>query len=484
MMRWRSLLRTGPWATWAAIGIAIAFAVVGIALLNVRIRDYDEGVYWQSLRAMAHGEPLFSSVFASQPPGFYDALLPFYLIGHSLASLRLAVLVLGLLGLGATYVAGRLLAGPVAGLIALLLAATSPLYVHQSTLLQADGPAVAVSMIAVALALMATRLSGSASVACALLAGAALAFGTGIKLLGAVTVIPIVLLLLDAPRARLRLMAAAVAGCIAGALIVLIPAVTSPGAAFDDLVLSHLRASQAAQQDLATNLRLLLLHREEPLEALAVIGAVAAILRKDPSIVMPLAWAGASILAVLFYHPLFAHHLVMLSLALALTAAVGLSSHGASTLPSPGRGGRFHGRENGFVIAAAALVLATSVAGIAVISGDIQLARVPDVHNAEMTAAVRVTGNPDDFWISDNPFAVAAGDRNIPGPLVDTSGQRVHAGLLTVQDLESTRVRYHVRWLLEDSFRLFSVPGYQGWLGQHFHAVRNLGGRAVIYQAN
>lgn len=484
MIRSRPLLRAGPWATWAAIGIAIAFAVVGIVLLNVRIRDYDEGVYWQSLRAMARGEALFSSIFAPQPPGFYYVLQPFYLIGHSLASLRLAVLVLGLLGLGATYLAARLLAGAAAGLIALLLAASSPLYVHQSALLQADGPAVAVSMIAVALALVARRWSGRASITCAVLAGVALAFSAGIKLLGAVTVIPIALVLLDAPRPRLRLLAAAGAGCVVGALIVLIPAVASPGAAFDDLVLSHLRASQAAHQDLAANLRLLLLHREEPLEALALIGAVAAILRKDRSILMPLAWVGASVLAVLFYHPLFAHHLVMLSLALALTAALGLSPHRAPTLPSPHGGGNLLAREMGFVLASMGLVLATAAAGIAVIVGDIQLARVPDLHNAEMTAAVRSTANPDDFWISDNPFAVAAADRNIPGPLVDASGQRVHAGLLTVQDLEATRVRYRVRWLLEDSFRLFSVPDYQRWLAQHFHAVHDLGGRAVIYEAN
>jgi len=68
--------------------------------------------------------------------------------------------------------------------------------------------------------------------------------------------------------------------------------------------------------------------------------------------------------------------------------------------------------------------------------------------------------------------------------MVDTSSQRTRAGLLTVGDLEATRVHYHVQWVLEDSFRLDGVPGYRGWLDQHFHPIQNLGGRAVIYQLN
>jgi hypothetical protein len=30
--------------------------------------DYDEGVYWQSLRSLAAGHQLFASVYSSQPP--------------------------------------------------------------------------------------------------------------------------------------------------------------------------------------------------------------------------------------------------------------------------------------------------------------------------------------------------------------------------------------------------------------------------------
>src|SRR3979411_1721664 len=150
----------GRLTAWMAVAVGLGFLITEAIVLNARIRDYDEGVYWQSLRAMARGEPLFGSIFASQPPIFYEALLPFYWVGHSLVSLRIGVLAIGLVGLGATYVVGRLLAGHVAGLVAIVLAASSPLYLHQSAIVQADGPAVAIGMVAVALALGAGRAAG------------------------------------------------------------------------------------------------------------------------------------------------------------------------------------------------------------------------------------------------------------------------------------------------------------------------------------
>ena len=448
--------------------MGLGFLITEAIVLNARIRDYDEGVYWQSLRAMARGEPLFGSIFASQPPIFYEALLPFYWVGHSLVSLRIGVLAIGLVGLGATYVVGRLLAGHVAGLVAIVLAASSPLYLHQSAIVQADGPAVAIGMVAVALALGAVRTDGRWRIALAGASGLALSLSTGTKLLGVIALIPIALVLFSAQHGRRRLILAAVAGAVVGVLIVLLPALPSPRTAYDQLVLSHLHAGGPGQGTVGGNLTLLLLHREVPLELLAAVGLVVAAMRRDRAVIMPLAWAAACVLAVLFYHPLFAHHLVMLSLAFALVAAVGLRN-----LPALGRRG---------ALLAGGLALVTASAGAFVEFRDVQLALTPDLHDAEMTAAVLSTSQAGDFWISDNPFAVAAADRDIPGPLVDTSGQRTRARLLTVGDLESARVRYDVRHLLSDSGRLDAVPGYRRWRDQHFHAVKQLGGRAVIYQ--
>jgi hypothetical protein len=56
-------LRLTPdaWITLIACTIGV---VLHLVALNGRSYEYDEGVYWQSLRAMAQGHPLFSSVFS------------------------------------------------------------------------------------------------------------------------------------------------------------------------------------------------------------------------------------------------------------------------------------------------------------------------------------------------------------------------------------------------------------------------------------
>jgi disulfide bond formation protein DsbB len=218
---------------------------------------------------------------------------------------------------------------------------------------------------------------------------------------------------------------------------------------------------------------------------LAALGALLALRRRDRRVLAPLAWVAVSLVAVLLYRPLFPHHLVMLTPPFALVAAVGLVP--TLSLWWPGGEKRAEARpafSRAAALAIAGLVLATVGAGIFIVARDTVLVLAPDFHDAEMTAAVRAVSRPGEFWISDNPFAVAAADRDLPGPLVDTSRQRTAAGLLTTADLEAARVRYQVHWILADSFRLDRVPGFRAWRDAHFHAVQNLGGDAVIYQAN
>src|SRR5215467_7579356 len=81
--------------------VAVA-AAVRAPLLGGGQLDYDEGVYWQSLRALAAGHPMFASVYSSQPPAFLVLLLPGHLAaGGGLAADRLTVLVLSIAGIAA-----------------------------------------------------------------------------------------------------------------------------------------------------------------------------------------------------------------------------------------------------------------------------------------------------------------------------------------------------------------------------------------------
>ena len=452
----------------AAVAVGVAFMVTEAVMLNARIRDYDEGVFWQTIRALARGEPMFNSVFASSPPGFFYALLPFYFVVHSIASLRAGVLLLCLAGLAATYVLARLLTGDLGGLVAVLLATTSLVYWHESTVLQADGPSVALSTLAVAMSLIALRTEGRTRDALAAAAGLALAFSVGTKFFGVVGAVPIAIVLLSASRGRGRLLAAALLGGVLGTMILLVPIIGAPEAAYKQLIVSHLRAGELAHFGISRNLGYLLTQRQLPLEALGIGGALVGLIRRDRSVLMPLAWAVVSLIAILTYEPIFPHHLVLLTPSLALLAAVGVANARGIGRPA-------------FAIAAV-LVVGTAAVGVAVDTREALRTLAPDLHDAEMTAAVRAHGQPDDYWFSDNAYAVAAADRNIPGPLVDTSGQLTAAGLLTVDDLERTRVRYDVKWILADNGRLERVPGFHAWVLAHFHPIESLGGGAIIYQ--
>src|SRR5215470_20269008 len=84
----------------ALVAVLMAAVAVRVPILSGGQIDYDEGVYWQSLRAVAAGRPLFSSVYSSQPPGFLLLLTPAHLVGGgSIVGDRLGILAFSLAGL-------------------------------------------------------------------------------------------------------------------------------------------------------------------------------------------------------------------------------------------------------------------------------------------------------------------------------------------------------------------------------------------------
>jgi len=450
-----------------AVTAVSAFIAIELSVLHAGFRDYDEGVYWQSLRAMGRGERLFGTVFASQPPAFYYAMLPYYLVGHSIFALRMGILVFSAAGLAATYVTGRMLAGPVAGLLAAGLLATSSLYIQQGAVLQADAPATALSVATLAFLAAATHANGRRRWLLGAAAGACLAFALGTKLSGALVALPAALILWQAPRPRGHLPIAFVLGVAASALILLIPMLEYPQAAFDNLIHSHLAAGQALHQVLGTNLRLLLFKRELPLEGVAAALTLVALLRHDHRILPIGVWAAASVIAILLYQPLFPHHVVMLLPSLALLTGIGLV--GLSEAPVA------------VTTSGLALVTLTAGLGVGIAIGDANGERHAGGHEALLAASLRAHTHAGDFIVSDNPYAVALADRDIPGPLVDTSHQRIAAELLSVADLDAASRRYHVQFVLVDGDRLPSVPGFTAWLNKNYSPARYLSDGASLY---
>ena len=186
---------------WAAIGLLFALAIA-MRLYQLGLpfdRDsYDEGVYWQSLRAMAASHALYGEIFYSQPPFFLLSTYPIYILfGTTLWSARLGIALVSLFGLAGAFLLGKALSGRAGALAALLLAVLDPLFLAQSQTIQAEASSVAFSFLAIGLALYWFKYpTGKRGLLLATLTGITVALSIMCKLLGVTLLVPVVMLML------------------------------------------------------------------------------------------------------------------------------------------------------------------------------------------------------------------------------------------------------------------------------------------------
>jgi 4-amino-4-deoxy-L-arabinose transferase-like glycosyltransferase len=437
--------------SWAApAGILLLAAAVRAWFLTGPQLDYDEGVYWQSLRALAAGHPLFSSVYSSQPPGFLLLLTPFYdLLGHSLAAARGGVALVSLLGIAAAYSLLASAGNRAVGIAAAALLLADPLYLRQSVTLQADGPALAIALAALAVAAWRSRPGyqlPAAGVGGALLAGACM-----VKLLALPAALPLLLLLW--PSAR-RIVAAAVGGLVVVGLCL------APFAGILPLVLAqviglHLTGGTSSLGGVDG---LLTLGRwEAPLALLALLGIIAT--RARAEVRLGLAWLAAAAIGMLAIHPLWPHHLVGAAVPLALVAAP------AVALVVAGR--------TRLVAAGVVLLLGVGLASWVVVSEQ----RPPDQPAVDRIAQL---AGPGQEVITDDQFGAALAGRDTPPELVDTSMVRVESGSLTAAEVEHMATRDRVPVIVFATGRLTLVPGLVDWAETSYPTLERIGTATIL----
>jgi len=193
-----------------ADGLAILALAAVAAVALTTFRDF--GMGWDDFTQAQYGDllvSLFGSGFADQRAlhfvnlyaygGGFD-LLSSIVAGHLPFSLwetrRLCGALVGLVGLAATWRAGRRLGGPWAGLLALLLLATCPLYIGHMFINPKDGPfatAMAVLLLGIVRALLQYPRPSPGTIA---LAGIGIGCAVGTRVLGGFGVIVAILALL------------------------------------------------------------------------------------------------------------------------------------------------------------------------------------------------------------------------------------------------------------------------------------------------
>lgn len=507
---------------WGAVLLLLVAAVIMrlIALGAPFDRDsYDEGVYWQSLRAMQAGGSLYQTIFYSQPPAFLLTVFPLYhLFGATLQAARLAMTLLSLLAFPGAYLLGKALAGRAGALAALLLLVINPFFLAESQIIQAEACALAFTFLAAGCALQWWRQPDGWRGACwAALAGLTLVISILCKLLCLSTLVPLTVLVLariwqiwrtwpqGSWRGRLPILAG-VGGALLAVLVCVLPFLGSFSALWQSVVTFHQVAGAATPGTLAGNLSLLSPALLSPLTLLAIYGTGAALLRRDWRILPLLAWLLVTVFLLATFHPLFPHHIIALEpplIALAVLGVAGTASykpvfHHLSQLGyAPQRIAAWIGR------AAALLLLCTTLLGLwqdlqyyratssievgnAVLNpwsglqlqavrgasgsaspwqGDLRVAR--DLHNAL---------TPEQWVVTDAQFIAGLADRNTPPGLVDTSSIRINTGYLTATGLEQVAAVPRVHAILFYTDRLYwQIPSFVTWVAGHFHLLHIYG---------
>ena len=476
---------------WALTGILFV-AMIAMAISLTRFStEYDEGVYWQSLRAMAQGHPLYSSVFGSQPPGFLLGVYPGYLVlGQSIVAGRVAIALYALVGILATYVIGRALSGRWVGVLAAGLLALNPRYLQESTTLHAGIPSLTLSLVGVALVAVAIQAAQPRPRRLLLIAAAGIALGVAImmKLLAVVALVPAVLLLAEPLVQEMRERQASrqtfivvardigllIGGLVLACVITLLPFLPQWGALYEQVIGFHLVARGTSGRGPLANLLFL----PDITWIVAALGLAVAVWRRMWVALPLLAWLLASVLVLVVQRPLFDPHVLILAPPLSLLAALG----GVAAIDWARSSWNIRAKESLLMAGTLVALGATLLVGLWLDARQIRDGSAYDGGTrAQMVQALRDHAIPAGLVVTDDQYVAALAGRDTPPELVDTSLVRIATGSLTTDEVEHIIRRDDVRVVLFATDRLDRLPGLRAWVEANFQPIKSFGAGETLY---
>ena len=309
---------------WAPAALAVVAVVVRLPMfLSTRPLSFDDGVYGASVVDMRRGLVPYRDVFASQGPLHLPLLYAGDILGlHTIDAPRLTPLLAGAITAIAIYASARRLGtGWVAAFVAALLVATTGTMLWTTGQITGDGPAAALTALAVWAALV---YRDEPRWWRALLVGALFGGALATKPIAIAAIVPLAVWLL-APRryAHVGAAGAAMVGAwLAAALPWGLPRVWKQSIEYHRGAgpsYSHLSQVGKLVTTLAT--------RDAVLVSAVVLGVFAAMRAASPSRSRSDArllgvWLALSALVLVFEKAMFANHVAAIILPLALLAAV------------------------------------------------------------------------------------------------------------------------------------------------------------------
>ena len=501
---------------WGSITLLLLAAILmRLHLLGVPFdRDsYDEGVYWQTLRAMSQGQALYSSTFYSQPPVFLIAIYPIYILGgQTIWSARLAIALISLSGFLGAALLGKTLAGRIGILVALALLVLDPLYLSESQILQAEAPSTALSLLAVGLSYYWWQTSSEANrksiidtrrrYGLAILIAITLALAIFSKLFALSALVPLGLIALHqiwqmrcysvaVRRSVIIAMLLAVLAFLITTLLILAPFLGSWSQLWRMVISFHLAAQTVYSR--AGNLAVIQSDLFSPLGLTALLGIICAAWRKDQRIWPLLAWFLATLYLLWHQTPLFLHHLValtppLLGLALFCLPIVRSSIAHISRQRLSMRWTYSDERILSLIwlVIALQLIFTNTIAIRAQYHNIAARAQSIEVQQDQQVANdIQRLTHPDQWVITDAQFLLAQADRNTPPDLVDTSQVRNASGYLTTDQLINVAQQSRVQAVLFYTDRLINAqPRFYSWVQQHYILLHSYGPGRELWSKN
>jgi 4-amino-4-deoxy-L-arabinose transferase-like glycosyltransferase len=522
MLAWArgTLLRLLTWArdslrlteTRALLAVCAGALLLHLWPLQALSTNYDEGMYWSSLRAMVAGYTRYQPIFHSQPPTFLTSVYPLYLLfGQFLPSARIATLLYALVAIVGGYFVGRALGGRWAGVATAALLALSPLFLETTRILLPVAPALALGLVGLACALAAPAHTGQRRRWQALASGIALAVAALTTFAAALTLLP-ALLYLAAPMftsmisrdGRVRMpqrdwlkVGAQEAGpdllwfalgALVAAVLSLAPFVTRLQELWNQAVVVPLEASQALDRGAGANLANLwtvVLNQGLIWLALAAVVAIGLGVWRRAWALLPLTlWLLGGAIYLLAHHPFDPNDAVWLVAPLAAVGGQGIALLAAPTSNRSGRLKSANVRQSPAVVTYGVL----SALGLTLFTGA-WISAVDNFHATAATADTRVlmafslaTRTPDnDLVATDDPYVAGLAGRVITPEIIDTSHVRVAAGALTTKQLEEIITRTDTRTILFAGGEYDALPGFRAWTEANFTLAEDFGDGRALY---
>lgn len=487
-MRFLEKIGAGRWAPWVGMALVLGLSVWWRAAnLNAFGIFNDEGTYLMWAKHLLAGHPLYSETRAVQGPLFLEALAAgFRWLGVSVAAGRWVSILFGLGALLAVGWLGRALAGRGVALVALTLLSITPLFFAYSRAALAEVMAIAVTLLALGLALH-YRQGARLGRAWLLAAGLALAVSFLMKALYPLLPLLVAWLIVERRAERdaaARWRAALVdglyfaAGLVAPLLLAFV--IWDAAGLYDTLVTFRLDLRAAHPLDLGENLGKVgaFLGSNGALVALAAAGLGWLWQRRSRQAAWLPIWLALTLVTVLGHTPLFPHHLLTLLPPLALLAGIGLvwSLAGLGRWraeSAPGRAWTALGlAATGFYLASLPAIVTANNAARQITTGG---------REAEAIAFLQEVTRPADYLLSDNLMLVFQADRQTPPPLGDVAQVAINAGRLTSEDLIALSQAYDVQAVASWSLRLPWLAAFEAWAEENYLVRRAWDDHHVIY---